>query len=220
MQPSDLFSATPPKAGKARRNSPRTPSAKALGVVRNLDAGGRMAAAKDIIALFADVGVDRKKLADYLGLSHSSTSHWHHGANSISAHNLAVLLDSLHEYLKPSWRAMVALNAGGRVAALMSAMGFRWTRDVGLEQQEAGGQGQSRGEPTAAKARGEVTWVLHSDGTFTAPGLRIEPGIDEADLQPTYKVMIDIKGFAGRRLRAESLDDAFAVCQHFAEACG
>lgn len=228
MQPNDLFSVVLPKAGKARRNSPRTPSAKALNVVRNLDAHGRMEAARDIIVVFGDLGVDRKKLADHLGLSHSSTSHWHHGANSISAHNLAVLVDTLHEYLRPSLRGMLALNGCRRAASLMSSMGLMWahTADVvtgldrpGSTQPESGSPGQPDGEPVASVARGEITWTHHADGSFTALNMRIVPAIIDGD--QAYRVTVDLQGLAGpRRLSTDSLADAFAVCQHLVEACG
>jgi len=88
------------ETARLRRNSPKQPSELALriagfGAALPDAAKTRSAAARGIIDVFLKIGVDRNALADEIGLSRSSTGHWSRGENSISRHNLAVLIDAL-----------------------------------------------------------------------------------------------------------------------------
>lgn len=238
MPHADLFSGPLPAPSKSRRNSPLQPSAEAQRLVSGLDAEQRKLAAISLIKAFADLGVDRGALADGIGLSRSSTSHWHHGANSISAHNLAVLIDHMlrlvrpavrmtgvilayHPHENPWTKAALAVLDSPDLVRVADAAPWRECRSL-EEFIEATAHPDGYAGPgvaEAAEVRGGITWEHHADGSFTSAGLCIEPGVDELDAEPTYKVTIDLEGSRPRRLTTDSLADAFAICQHMVEAC-
>lgn len=238
MPHADLFSGHLPAPSKSRRNSPLQPTAEAQRLVQGLDAEQRKLAAIGLIKAFADLGVDRGALADGIGLSRSSTSHWHHGANSISAHNLAVLVDHMLRLVRPAVRmtgvilayhghpnpwtdAALAILDSPDLMRVVEAAPWRECRslDEFIERtaHPVGYAGPEGAE--AAEVSDRIRWEQHADGCFTSAGLRIEPGVDELDAEPTYKVTIDLQGLRTRRLTTDSLADAFAICQHLVEAC-
>jgi transcriptional regulator with XRE-family HTH domain len=106
-----LFQDLQTKQQRRIRNSPATTSLLARNLARDMTAEQRGDAARKIVVLLASLGLDRAQLAERIGLSRSSTSHWHHGANSISRHNLAVLLDLAAQRAPAARRALAAISS-------------------------------------------------------------------------------------------------------------
>lgn len=106
-----LFTDQQMKPRRKVRTSPRKRSHLAFALVSAMSPQARARAAREVIALLSGLGMDRMALAAEIGLSRSSTSHWFHGANSISRHNLAVLLDIAAERARPARDALHSLAA-------------------------------------------------------------------------------------------------------------
>lgn len=129
---------TKPRMPQRRRNSPVKASLAAQGVVGNIPPDSRGAVAQQLTTLLAALGIDRGDLAEKIGLSRSSTSHWHHGSNGISRHNLAVLLDMAKSKAPAAAEALADLWDSRSVWAEYVCPGLRYDRqdpnDEVLEQ--------------------------------------------------------------------------------------
>lgn len=226
MQDAGLFTDLAPVRRTKRRNSPVEPSKEALAVVDNLVPAVRAMWAQEIVHFLDVNGIDRNSIAALMRLSRSSTSHWFHAANSISRHNLAVLVDVLIAHGRPSCNiARNLLQANASWAELCTGSLHEYVKLLAKDRDNRAelttllervedhiGRGlvsvypEPSPDPTPpVDCATPMTWGRRTDGAYVCGPMVIEAS------GTGYKVTAP----GGRRLlhvEVATLADAFALC--------